>query len=177
MALHKCQDCGKDISTYATACPHCGKPAQQKRRKTGCLGLTCCVVFIALVIILSLSQAHHQAVTAPSTMPASGTYTLAELTPAPTNSPAGITHEDQAKIDAAVIASINAGVATIRNDEVLIRRSYWDSIDYQSKLNTIRVYALYKKGRGESHNVVIKDAMTGKKLGAMTTFGGATVTP
>lgn len=26
MALLKCKDCGKDVSTEADACPHCGRP-------------------------------------------------------------------------------------------------------------------------------------------------------
>ncbi|MDO4250884.1 MAG: Ltp family lipoprotein [Moraxella sp.] len=46
--LIKCEDCGKDVSIKATACPNCGSPVQQqeitkkeksKATKTGCLGL------------------------------------------------------------------------------------------------------------------------------------------
>lgn len=29
MALIKCDDCGKDVSTMAPACPHCGRPVDQ----------------------------------------------------------------------------------------------------------------------------------------------------
>jgi hypothetical protein len=42
MALTKCPDCGKDVSTIAANCPHCGRPmamfsgkAVQIRRKGG----------------------------------------------------------------------------------------------------------------------------------------------
>lgn len=36
MPLIKCPDCGKDVSTMAQACPHCGRPvAEDKTPKTG----------------------------------------------------------------------------------------------------------------------------------------------
>ena len=35
MALIKCEECGKEISSQADACPHCG----YKKEKTGCLGM------------------------------------------------------------------------------------------------------------------------------------------
>ena len=35
MALRKCKECGKEVSTKAEACPNCG--AKQKTKKSGCL--------------------------------------------------------------------------------------------------------------------------------------------
>jgi len=33
MALTTCEDCGKDVSTLAPACPHCGRPAGMVDKK------------------------------------------------------------------------------------------------------------------------------------------------
>ncbi len=33
MALMKCQECGKEISDKAEACPHCGCPVEKMLRK------------------------------------------------------------------------------------------------------------------------------------------------
>ena len=35
MALIKCVECGNDVSSYATACPHCGCPVQKSNSKNG----------------------------------------------------------------------------------------------------------------------------------------------
>lgn len=49
MAIQKCHECGKDVSTTAKACPNCGasvkKPLLQKN--IGCL----CIV-VSLIVIL-----------------------------------------------------------------------------------------------------------------------------
>lgn len=45
MAIRPCKECGKDVSTRATSCPHCGAPVSQQ--KNGCLpvlGIGVCVV-------------------------------------------------------------------------------------------------------------------------------------
>lgn len=52
MALKKCYECGKEISTSVQTCPHCGarqhKQIKRTRMSTGCL------VFIAITIIIAL---------------------------------------------------------------------------------------------------------------------------
>ena len=47
MPLKNCKECGKEISTKADKCPHCGVPL--KRKPVGCLGV---IFAIALVIVL-----------------------------------------------------------------------------------------------------------------------------
>lgn len=47
MALTQCRECGKEVSTEATACPHCGaKPA----KKVGKLGLIVAGAFLVYVL-------------------------------------------------------------------------------------------------------------------------------
>lgn len=59
MALIKCKECGKEISTSATACPHCGNPALAKKvEKVGIsiikfgLGVMVLIPFILIGIII-----------------------------------------------------------------------------------------------------------------------------
>jgi len=66
MSLIHCKECGREISSEAKACPHCGAPI--KKEGLGCLSLIGIVVglgFVALVIVgLALpdhpSPAAHQ---------------------------------------------------------------------------------------------------------------------
>src|SRR5215471_12767664 len=37
MAMVFCEDCGEKVSTDATACPHCGKPKEEKKSAKGWL--------------------------------------------------------------------------------------------------------------------------------------------
>ncbi len=49
MALKKCKECGKEISTKAKECPHCGVPA---KKKAGCGSIA--LVLLGLLIIISI---------------------------------------------------------------------------------------------------------------------------
>lgn len=58
MALIKCKECGKDISTAAPACPQCGAPAMVAKppaRPSKIMGCGC-VFFILIIIILITSM-------------------------------------------------------------------------------------------------------------------------
>ncbi len=48
MALKKCSECGKEISTEAKDCPHCGKPQRKKTR----WGLLISIGLILLVLFM-----------------------------------------------------------------------------------------------------------------------------
>ncbi|OIQ78754.1 hypothetical protein GALL_395360 [mine drainage metagenome] len=56
MALTKCRECGKEISTEATSCPHCGapKPATAKAATSsaamGCFSVIVLIAIIAFVV-------------------------------------------------------------------------------------------------------------------------------
>jgi hypothetical protein len=51
MALVKCKECGKEISSVATACPHCGKPAAKQTTPAakGCLTIIVVIAVLAWV--------------------------------------------------------------------------------------------------------------------------------
>ena len=61
MALIACEDCGKEYSPRAAACPHCGAPPprvlrmaakDESRRRTGLVILRALVVLAALLWIV-----------------------------------------------------------------------------------------------------------------------------
>ena len=47
MALKKCKECGKEVSTKADLCPHCG--AKQKRKGIGCGGALLILIVIGVI--------------------------------------------------------------------------------------------------------------------------------
>lgn len=47
MAIKKCKECGKEVSTKADLCPHCG--AKQKRKSIGCGGAILILIVIGFV--------------------------------------------------------------------------------------------------------------------------------
>jgi hypothetical protein len=51
MALKKCKECEGQVSSKATACPHCGAVLKKERQSIGCGGL-----ILILIIIGSLSS-------------------------------------------------------------------------------------------------------------------------
>lgn len=63
MAIKKCRECGKNVSTGAKACPGCGakKPTKPKSRALGLLA-----VFIGVLVLAWMSGAPESASTSPS---------------------------------------------------------------------------------------------------------------
>ena len=47
MAMTKCRECGNDISSKATTCPHCGNPTESETK-----GLGCFIVVLVLAILM-----------------------------------------------------------------------------------------------------------------------------
>ncbi|MBU4535929.1 MAG: hypothetical protein KKF16_08970 [Euryarchaeota archaeon] len=47
MALKKCDECGGDLSTTATKCPHCGA-----ERMSTTQGVCACLCFLGIIIFL-----------------------------------------------------------------------------------------------------------------------------
>src|SRR6266566_9875583 len=66
MALIKCKECGKEISSKSAACPGCGAPVKAKTNfAAGCLALVGIVVLIG--ILSSVWQKHSS--TSPGSSP------------------------------------------------------------------------------------------------------------
>jgi hypothetical protein len=63
MALQKCKECGKEISSDAKTCPQCGKP-QPKRSPWGC------AIIAVIFLFIMISALSNQTPSTPDTPPA-----------------------------------------------------------------------------------------------------------
>ena len=54
MAMRKCPDCGKLVSSLAEACPDCGRPLRMSRRGNAFNPFHDPVHFIGLLIVLAI---------------------------------------------------------------------------------------------------------------------------
>ena len=53
MALKPCRECGREVSTSASKCPHCGKPNPTQQLT---LGVGCLLIVVVLMVIGLLSS-------------------------------------------------------------------------------------------------------------------------
>lgn len=51
MALKKCKECGKDVSTKALACPNCGNPIKNKT-----YAISCSFAVIIFLVVLWVAK-------------------------------------------------------------------------------------------------------------------------
>ena len=68
MALIPCRECGKETSTDASSCPHCGAVVRKTPKAQG-PGMGCAValeVILLLAVVFSLVPKDHEAANAPS---------------------------------------------------------------------------------------------------------------
>jgi hypothetical protein len=68
MALKKCNECGKEVSTKAESCPNCGAVL---RKKTGCL-TTIGASFLIFIVLGVLGSLMNENSTTPSSKPEAG---------------------------------------------------------------------------------------------------------
>jgi hypothetical protein len=59
MALKPCRECGREISTEAPSCPHCGapvatKPSAEEKNGAGCWGVGCASLVVVFVIFAAI---------------------------------------------------------------------------------------------------------------------------
>ena len=56
MAMTTCKECGKQVSTEAKACPHCGAAAPARKKAKGGIGKWLLVVFAIGVVVAVLPK-------------------------------------------------------------------------------------------------------------------------
>ena len=59
MSLRKCPDCGQDLSSAASACPHCGRPNRRSSSPIELSGILIIAVVCAGALIWRLSSQHE----------------------------------------------------------------------------------------------------------------------
>ena len=58
MALVKCADCGREMSTDALACPQCGKPNKQAQRRaeSSMQAVGCAFILVTVLVVFVYTQ-------------------------------------------------------------------------------------------------------------------------
>lgn len=72
MAIVKCRECRKDVSSEAANCPHCGAPVKKPPKTFGCGTAVVLVVVIVGVLVAAMnvmSESSHRRVVAPNPAP------------------------------------------------------------------------------------------------------------
>lgn len=106
MALHKCKECSRELSSKADVCPNCGAP--QKSKQYGC-GTLILILFVGFIIITLFIGSKNESTTAstpsaPSTTILNENYAkpsdlslakkyISELPPACSNSSASVSKD------------------------------------------------------------------------------------
>jgi hypothetical protein len=150
MALIKCKECGKEVSSEAKKCPHCGK-----KLKTSSLGKGILYVFLILIGLIVLGAI------------ISGTDKEQKIAKQKI---------DISAIEPIVNDFQKMGVITKLTPEynqVFVNPQIWHRLDYQAKENFGKCLAAYCAGKKGSttHWVEIKDAYSGKDLAKYGSFG------
>ena len=69
MSLRKCPDCGQDVSSAATACPHCGRPTPTRTSPIELSAILIVAVVVAGVLLWRLSSREQAPGEAAQAMP------------------------------------------------------------------------------------------------------------
>lgn len=143
MALKKCKECDKEISTDAKVCPNCGK----KQKKFGCLAILLVIMrfFIIIGMLSSLSETSTDSST-PS-----------------------ISVEERETIDEGLKTLEEIGFLIKINpqsNEAYVDPTIWDEVDYQTRATMGKALALYcgQEAGTDLNWVDIKDSYSGKIL-------------
>ncbi len=61
MAIRPCRECGKDVSTGAQSCPHCGVPIARNKTSAGTWGCLVLVILVAAIAIPGIMKSGKEA--------------------------------------------------------------------------------------------------------------------
>lgn len=81
MALIKCRECGKEVSSQATTCPHCGVAVAKPKKTHGC-GTLLVLAVVAFIVIGALGKISNNE--KPRATPAARSPSVVAPKPAPT---------------------------------------------------------------------------------------------
>ncbi len=150
MALIKCKECGKEISSQAKLCPNCGKPTGRSGCRASSLIIVIGAVFIFAILISNLSKHSSKSPIQKSSQVDRSTY-----------DPEYLETSIKTMFDSGFLSKIDANL-----NVAFIEVSIWNGLDYNTKENMSRILAFYcgyKKGTNLNW-VDIKDKYSGKKI-------------
>jgi len=147
MALIKCKECNKEVSSDAATCPGCGKTIKAKKKSMGC-GTFILIIIVGLVVIGYFSSSDKGSSSAPRKVKTSVNFNEIEK---------GV----GALIKAGLVKKVNPSL-----NEAYVSRSLWNSTTIDQKKTAgylLGYYCGHKKG-SNLYWVEIKDINSGKKL-------------
>jgi hypothetical protein len=153
MALTRCKDCGKDLSTDAEKCPHCGARAQSisvagKNSAIGCVGLIVIVILIAMFFGSSDK----------TTAPVAGTdKVIADL-----RGKQAVCRQNLQELESmgAVRISDSPGVTEAAFDE-----GTWNALEHDDKIKQALLIFCAKMPPDGHYQVMIRGLHDGKSMG------------
>lgn len=160
MALIKCSECGKEVSTKAEKCPHCGAPV--KRKTSGCAMLA--AVGFGVVILVAMLPTCSPSTSAPSATATTDAATrIANYNAAKAKFDAAI-EQKYAELLRCVKAGDSAGAAqVVRQFETFKRLDYKNVVSLAADVHTSdalarlgKMAATDNKGRAEAYGELTK---------------------
>lgn len=120
MAMTTCKECGKQVSTEAKACPHCGAPAPAKKKAKGGIGKWLLIVF-AIGVVAAILPKQDKATPVASAPPKVPTVRAAEAPKASAPIEEKLTEGQQKALDE--VRASTARLAKLSADA----REQWDA--------------------------------------------------
>lgn len=157
MAIRKCKECGKEVSSQAKQCPHCGAP-QPKSVGIGGMFL---VLFVGYIIYAVVGGGGSGSNTASNT-------TSAKARPAPTIDKSPKMQADRLKLIERLQREGIFGEISVRSSgaTILVKPAFY-VLDFKDKQSFVSVvYAYYFDGSDPYVPIRLKDSRTNKAVGS-----------
>ncbi len=175
MALIKCKECGKEISSEAPTCPGCGTPIKTPRKGLGCGGIFI-IIFIGIIVLYYIGDAVVK-----STTPTQKKYTSKIIsTPSPTRDEVGEHIEKYRRLQPErkkfIQEFLNDGtiIKITKNAQyphVFVGAKFY-TLTYDNKELLMQLIRLtYMTDDREADIVSIYDGYSGKQLGRYDEYG------
>jgi hypothetical protein len=174
MALTKCGECGREVSTSAATCPNCGarvKASAFKGCGQGCaIGVAALFGLLLLVLIISVSRGPSPSSSTPSA-PASSVDTPGTVEVQGVRTSVAEVEKSIAELrSAGFITSINSNT-----NEIQVNAMMWAAVELNAKKGITLTCAQYFKAHGQSPLAELVDNRSGRKLASYGTWGGVKI--
>jgi len=167
MALKPCVECGREISTEAAACPHCGKTLPKASPASGCLGWGCFAVVAFVVLSTALGAAVSNSPSPPVIPTAQDAAAQKQAAEEEKKS-----REDSDKLVALLIKNGLVLELDCEMHEAVVDVSLWNQMPYNSKGGATMALSSHCEGKTGYHRMKIFDHMNHRELAGVEAFSG-----
>lgn len=184
MALTKCRECGREVSTSAATCPNCGarvKASTFKGCGQGCgIGVAALFGLLLLVLITSVLRAPSSPSSTPDAVMDRKLTAIATSASGETPDSVEVqgVRTSVVEVEKSITELKNAGFITSMNtntNEVQINGMMWAAVSLNTKKGITLRCAQYFKSHGQSSLAELVDNRSGRKLASHGTWGGVKI--